>query len=508
MKKIFCMLTSLLFFLHPVTKADQGPVSWGKVDQRDLKLTSWEEDPDAAAVILFDYGTLTIGPRTVYTRHYRIKILKEEGLKYATIRIPYRAHNQYETFTEFRAQTLSPDENGKIRRIKNRPFEDIPVNSRYKERTFTFPEAAPGTILEYQYTLVSLDFVKPDDWAFRHSIPCIWSEFRVNIPSDFHYLVTLRHKPGLSMEQQKQFASSLEWLYSISNPREFKAVLDSEDMLFSASGQRTTYFLSGRSMRFLMQNQPAVPLDAKGQPDEDEYPLVQTHLFYSYGYFPFWYKHLLLSADEDYDALDRSGIRSRLSRALSYIQYHLPTWQEMNAYWQNSPRFGKRYEKDPTIPEKLANIAGKGENERETLERVFETVQRTVSWNGEYSMYSEQTPERLFRSGTGTSGDINLLLGEILRFAGFEADPVLVKTSFGRPENLYPVRGQFDHVVIRVNLRERTLYLDASRKGKGILYLSDEVHGALGWVVSGNGEWVDVENSDPSIRSHRFAYLR
>lgn len=508
MNKTHCMLITLLSFFSQIAVAKETPITWGEVDQRDIELSTWKEDPEASAVILCDYGTLTIGPRTVYTRHFRIKILKEEGLKYATVELPYRALNQYESFTELKAQTLQADPDGKIRKIKVKATSDKPIDRRHNARTFTFPEAKVGSILEYRYTLVSLDFVKPEDWAFRHPVPCIWSEYKVNIPNDFYYLVTLQNKPGLSIEQQKEFASSLEWLYSASRPYVLRETLNTKDILFSAKGQRTTYFLSGRSMRFVMQNQPSLVMDELGRPDEEEYPTVRTHLFLSYGYFPFWYKHLLLSADEDYEAWNTSGIRSRISRSLSYIQYYLPTWQEMNTYWMESERFGTRYRKDPEIPERLAKIAGKGDTEKETLRMLFETVQRAIDWNGEYSMYSEQTPEKIFREGKGTSGDINLLLWETLKAAGYQADPVLVKTTPGRPENLYPVRSQFNHVVIRITLNEETYYLDAIHKEKPFRYLDDIIHGSLGWVVSGNGGWVDVENINPQMQLHRFAFMK
>lgn len=508
MKKKYFLLVALISFFSQVTEAKKTPVTWGKVDQRDIEMKTWQEDPDAPAVILCDYGTLTIGPRTVYTRHYRIKILKEEGLKYAQVELPYRALNHYETFTQFNAQTLSPDETGHLRTIKVRKTSEKFIDRKHQAKTFTFPEAKVGSILEFRYTLVSLDFVKPDDWAFRHEVPCIWSEFKVNIPSDFYYLVTLENKQDLSMEQQQQFASSLQWLYSNTSPDILRETLNTRDILFSAKGQRTTYFLSGRSMNFIMQNQPALRVNADGIPTEEEYPVIKSHLFLCYGYFPFWYKHLLLSAEEEYDDWDTAQIRSHLSRSMNYLQYYLPTWQEMNTYWLDSERFGKCYRKYPEIPE---NIAGKARNENgkmATAINIYETVQKTVTWNGEYSMYANKNPRKLLQDGTGTSGEINLLLWSALKAAGLDADPVLVKTTFGKPETLYPVRDQFNHVVVRLVLDGDIIYLDAIHAEKPFRYLDNNIKGALGWMVSEKGEWVDVDNTDPEIRLHQFAFMQ
>ena len=74
--------------------AQKAPVKWGKVDESDLKMAVYEADTAAAAVILCDYGELSVdlgdgNLRYVFDHHRRIKILKRSGFEYADVSIPF-----------------------------------------------------------------------------------------------------------------------------------------------------------------------------------------------------------------------------------------------------------------------------------------------------------------------------------------------------------------------------------------------------------------------------------
>jgi hypothetical protein len=45
-----------------------------------------------------DYGDIEITNRTFYTCHTRIRILKEDGLKYATVETPDETRNRHDDF--------------------------------------------------------------------------------------------------------------------------------------------------------------------------------------------------------------------------------------------------------------------------------------------------------------------------------------------------------------------------------------------------------------------------
>jgi hypothetical protein len=66
---------------------------YGKVDEAELKMTQYELDTSAAAIVLSDFGytKFSFGHEMQVTteRHIRIKILKKSGYNWADFNIPF-----------------------------------------------------------------------------------------------------------------------------------------------------------------------------------------------------------------------------------------------------------------------------------------------------------------------------------------------------------------------------------------------------------------------------------
>ena len=83
--------------------------------------------------------------------YFRIKILTEEGRKYADIEIPYL--RQQGNVADLHARTIKPD--GTIVHFGGKAFDKSIVKARgvkYMAKTFTLPDVQIGCILEYYYT--------------------------------------------------------------------------------------------------------------------------------------------------------------------------------------------------------------------------------------------------------------------------------------------------------------------------------------------------------------------
>ncbi|MTI31631.1 DUF3857 domain-containing protein [Xanthovirga aplysinae] len=195
MKEKFCscFLGSLiLLFFFSTSYGQKAPVKWGKVSEEDLQLKECEFEKDANAVILNDYGTVEFDRNNVIiNRHVRIKILNQEGLEWADVRIPYYAEDRFELVNSVKAQTINSDENGKLYKIsvEGKEIFEVDKDKNWKEKRFTFPSVKVGSILEYSYTTVSKSVMYLDAWIFQNSIPTLHSEFRANIPSGLDYRV-------------------------------------------------------------------------------------------------------------------------------------------------------------------------------------------------------------------------------------------------------------------------------------------------------------------------------
>ncbi len=123
------------------------------VSADELKMTSEPMAPGAPAIILYRQvdrdDSLESGREVNY---YRIKILTEEGRKYADVEIPF-LKGSGANITNVKARTIRPD--GSIVNFEGKPFEKSIVKAKgvkYMAKTFTMPDVEVGSIIEYTYT--------------------------------------------------------------------------------------------------------------------------------------------------------------------------------------------------------------------------------------------------------------------------------------------------------------------------------------------------------------------
>ena len=118
----------------------------------ELKMTSEPQAPGAPAIILYRQIDRDDNGRTSHQDDYfRIKILTEEGRKYADVEIPY--FKDTENITGIRARSIRPD--GSVANFDGRVFDKTIVKAKglkYLAKTFTLPDVQVGSILEYYYT--------------------------------------------------------------------------------------------------------------------------------------------------------------------------------------------------------------------------------------------------------------------------------------------------------------------------------------------------------------------
>jgi hypothetical protein len=139
-----CMLTA------QVARAGVGfqPISADEINLKTEPLA-----PGAPAIILFREVDRDDNVHTPHEDNYiRLKILTEEGRKYANVELPYR--KGLEDVIQLHARTIRPD--GSIVEFAGQSFDKELVKGRglkYLAKTFTLPDVQVGSILEYSYTI-------------------------------------------------------------------------------------------------------------------------------------------------------------------------------------------------------------------------------------------------------------------------------------------------------------------------------------------------------------------
>src|ERR1035441_7747847 len=119
----------------------------------ELNLKTEPLAPGAPAIILYRQVDRDDNIRTPHEDNYvRVKILTEEGRKYANVEIQYRKGR--ESVVAVHARTIRPD--GSIVEFSGQSFDKELVKGRglrYLAKTFTLPDVQVGGILEYSYTI-------------------------------------------------------------------------------------------------------------------------------------------------------------------------------------------------------------------------------------------------------------------------------------------------------------------------------------------------------------------
>ena len=149
-----------------------------KPTPEELSMTSLPGYPGASAVVLFD-EEITKDDLHVIMHYQRVKILTEEGKKYANVELNYVQTSGYgeyegneETVGEIVGRTIHAD--GTIIPFTGKPYQktiEKNGNVKVQSKVFTLPDVEVGSILEYRYATRYNDhsYLAPD-WYIQREL--------------------------------------------------------------------------------------------------------------------------------------------------------------------------------------------------------------------------------------------------------------------------------------------------------------------------------------------------
>ncbi|MCK4500280.1 DUF3857 domain-containing protein, partial [Candidatus Babeliales bacterium] len=188
------LLFSLFLVSFQSGYTQKAPIKFGKIDIEDLKMTTYEYDTSAVALVLCDFGEFD-PDEFEFTRLCRIKILKKEGVSKANVNVRYGGT----LILKAKTYNLVNGEIETVRMKREAVFEEKVETYIFGTR-FSLPNVKEGSIIEFQYTIRGI----PNHWLFQQDIPVKWSE--------------LRMEPTQYVTMQKNF-SGFEALSIISDTR-------------------------------------------------------------------------------------------------------------------------------------------------------------------------------------------------------------------------------------------------------------------------------------------------
>ncbi|HSS98826.1 MAG TPA: DUF3857 domain-containing protein [Terriglobales bacterium] len=145
-------LLGVLLFVVALSVPMTASVGFQPPSPDELKMTSEPQAPGAPAIILFRQVDRDDNGHTTNEENYvRIKILTEEGRKYADVELEY--YKESSSIGGIKARTIRPD--GTIVNFDGKVFDKTIVKAKgvkYLAKTFTLPDVQVGSIIEYSYS--------------------------------------------------------------------------------------------------------------------------------------------------------------------------------------------------------------------------------------------------------------------------------------------------------------------------------------------------------------------
>ncbi len=141
---------------------------WQPITPEELKMTSVPEAPGAPAIILYRQVDRDDGQNAHEYDYVRIKILTEEGRKYADVQIPFL--KQWENIHSIKARTIRPD--GTVTNFDGKVYEQTIVKAKgvkFLAKTITLPDVQVGSIIEYHYTN-DFEYVFDSRWVLSDEL--------------------------------------------------------------------------------------------------------------------------------------------------------------------------------------------------------------------------------------------------------------------------------------------------------------------------------------------------
>ena len=383
---------------------------FGQATYRELDMKVYDKDSSAVAVILNEFGEGYIEDDNEYNLlfeyHVRIKILKQEGVEKANIEIPL--HKQEGRIEKIRLITASAFnlENGTMKETKLE-FKNIFIENSNKfwgMQKFAIPNVRAGTVIEYSYILETPFKFNFRTWTFQDDIPKIKSEFWATIPANYTYNITLRGFLKLSKQENELIRKC---------------------------------FYQGNAdcalLKYAMQDIPSFI--------EEDYMTAKSNFLSAINF-------------------ELAEFKSFNGGTFKYTK----EWKDVDLELRREEKFGLQLKRGKDIVDEHVELAMLGESDPLLkAQKIFEFIKGWYQWDDVYGMYSEYGIKKAFNNKKGNVGDINLTLIAALRYAGLNADPIILSTrNNGLPIEIHPVLSDFNYVMAKVSIGDKSYLLDAT----------------------------------------------
>lgn len=401
----------------------------GNVTKAELEEKTHPKDASAPAAVLFSRCTNFMnysdnnGFELVTEVEMKIKIYTKDGYEFANKNVQiYNSETEKERIDVSKAYTYNLV-NGKVEKVKLKSEGEFmeEVNKNWKRKKIMMPDVKEGSIVEYKYTIISPFYSVMPDWRFQEPIPVNFSTLVTRIPEYYVYSPSFRgyYSPKVT---------------KTSKPRSI--IINSKERTVGRVAQ-TTF-------------------------SSDKIDFSENVITYELADLPALKDESFVSNIDNY----ASGIEHELSMVNfpnQPVKPYSTTWEDVAKTIYKYDDFGPELNKTGYFDDDIKALIAPLKTQEEKLGAIFSYVRSTMNWNDMYGYSCRDGVKKAYKEKTGNVAEINLMLTAMMRYAGFEADPVLVCTR-SQKVPLFPSRSAYNYVVCGVKQGDKIVLLDATSK--------------------------------------------
>jgi Domain of Unknown Function with PDB structure (DUF3858)/Domain of Unknown Function with PDB structure (DUF3857)/Transglutaminase-like superfamily len=459
-KLIMTLACLAMTFPSHLRAQDKLPVKFGKVTPDDFKVTAAAIDTSAEVVVIADFGNSWFegdpkgGFDVNFKRSTRLRILKRTGFDAATIKIPlYIGTTSAEKVIGLKASTYTL-EDGKVveTKLDSKSIFTDKISKNVIEEKFTFPALKEGAILEYSYTQQSPFVFDLQPWEFQGAYPCLWSEYQVDMPNFYKYVILTQGYLPFKINSQDSRTKTFRY---------------TEPGGATAADEHPTFDDEEVTHRWVMTDVPALKEEPYTTTVENYISKVEFQLS---GYqFPWGVYH------------DWMG-----------------SWFKVCEELMNEDDFGADLAKgNGWLDDDMKTITKGASGGLEKAQRIYAYVRDNFTCTSSNGMELTEPIKTVYKNKSGNVADLNLLLTAILIHAGLSAEPVILSTrAHGFTHPIYPQLSRYNYVISQVTIDSVAYRLDASEPWIGFGQLPRRCYNGTGRVVNKDKPVIAELNAD------------
>jgi hypothetical protein len=394
----------IILLLFSIFNGNAQKHELGKVTIEELQEKKHPIDTSASAAILFKKGSTRFNLISNYWEivtevSFKIKIYKKDGLKYANNKVPYYNGGSAENVRFSNAFTYNLVD-GKVQKTKLKA--------------------------EGEFTKVLNEN---------------WKEKSILLPNV---------KEG----------SIIEFTYVLSSP----FIQKFNDWYFQSDIPTDYVEYKAYMIKYFVYNTIITGYEKINLKKESQYAsnYGEVEYLYSKQNIPALKEEAYVDNIDNYTAILKFNLAS-VELPNNTIENRALDWEGVVKTIYEDEDFGNQLKKTEYFEDEIKSIIIGLSKRDEKIEAIFNFVKSKLNWNEKYGYSCKEGVKASYKNMTGNVAEINLMLTAMLRYAGIDANPVLLSTK-SHGVSIFPSLSAYNYVISAVEIENDLILLDATEK--------------------------------------------